>query len=129
MFQIYLHLLVILALLFFCSFVLFLGYIHVMSPSPKSSQSPVEGYAEALEVHLSNLQTRLAATLDALDELTRNHELELEELHNKAHILRARCQVFKARAKDAEAERDELREGVNKLVEKGGRLYYVYGGR
>lgn len=100
-----------------------------MPPFPKSPSQTLESYTEALEVHLSNLQTRLTATLDALDELTRNHELELIEVHDRVHVLHARCQVFKARAKRAETERDELKDGVNKLVEKGGRIYCTYQGR
>jgi chromosome segregation ATPase len=78
-------------------------------------------------VHLSNLDTRLAATLDTLDEIRRNHEMELETLHSQANSLNARCQIFKARAEEAEAERDGLKRDVNKLVEKGGRIYYTYG--
>ena len=92
-----------------------------MPPSPRSQK--FQSYADALEVHLSNLNTRLAATLDALDEITRNHEMELMGLHDQARYLRAKCQMSKSRAKEAEAERDELKADVNKLVEKGGRIY------
>lgn len=98
-----------------------------MPPSPNSQN--IESYANTLEVHLSNLHTRLVATLDALDEITRNHEMELIGLHDQTRQLRAKCQIFKARAKEAEAERDELKAAVNKLVEKGGRIHYTFGGR
>ncbi|KAF8520819.1 hypothetical protein JB92DRAFT_2893671 [Gautieria morchelliformis] len=89
-----------------------------MPSSHQSPKSSINSYVQALEVHLSNLDARLAAALDTLDEIRQNHDMELQTLHSQANSLKARCQIFQARAEEAEAERDGLKRDVNKLVEK-----------
>ena len=88
-----------------------------------------EAQFHTLVAHRSNIQTRLVATFDALDELQSTHTLEIGQLHQQVHKLREKARASKARAKAAEAERDEMREDVEKLVEKGGRIVDFLGVR
>lgn len=73
-----------------------------------------------LDAYCSNLNTRLIAAFDAIDAVRLGHKQELEDLQRRIHILHARCRALKHQVKFAEAERDELREGVERLIEKGG---------
>ncbi|GJJ08483.1 hypothetical protein Clacol_002701 [Clathrus columnatus] len=74
----------------------------------------------ALDTHCSNLNSRLISALDSIDAIRLSHKQELDDLQHRMHILDARFQMMKNRVKLAEMERDELREGVERLVEKGG---------
>ncbi|KAF8526078.1 hypothetical protein BU17DRAFT_83600 [Hysterangium stoloniferum] len=82
-----------------------------------------------LDAHCSNLNARLVATLDALDDLQRSHHFEIEQLSQRVNTLQARSRILKTRAKLAEAERDGLKEGVDRLLEKGGRIIISPGRR
>ncbi|KAF8579642.1 hypothetical protein K439DRAFT_1620410 [Ramaria rubella] len=90
-------------------------------PTGKPSQKhapPLQAQLHALDTHCFIFQTRLIDTLDALDQLQRNHTQELDQLHTHTQALRARYRAAKARAKAAETERDQWREDVARLVEK-----------
>lgn len=67
----------------------------------------------------SNLQTRLLQTLDVLDEAQRTHASELKDLEQKYARLHQRFQRYVATISAFEAERDDLKESVLELVEKG----------
>lgn len=82
----------------------------------------------ALDAHCSNLHSRLLATLDALDGLQRSHQLDIDALNQRINVLHTRTRVLKSRTKAAEAERDTLKEGVNKLIAKGGRMRSFWAG-
>ncbi|KIJ51295.1 hypothetical protein M422DRAFT_65303 [Sphaerobolus stellatus SS14] len=89
-------------------------YQQIIEKHPESYTAQII----TLDAHCSNLQARLLATLDTLDELQRTHELEIEDLNRHVNTLQARTRVLKSRTKAAEAERDTLKEGVNKLIAK-----------
>jgi len=75
---------------------------------------------QAFAARASHIQSRFLATLDTLDELQEKHRLELSEMTEEITALRAKLSRYVSRVKEAEAERDDMREAVVELVEKGG---------
>jgi hypothetical protein len=67
----------------------------------------------------SNLHTRLLHAFDALDESQRNHAQELRDLEKKYIRLERRYHRQTVALHTCAAEKDDLRESVLELVEKG----------
>ncbi|TFK52119.1 hypothetical protein OE88DRAFT_1508222 [Heliocybe sulcata] len=74
--------------------------------------------SRAFAARASHLRTRLLATLDTLDSQHLHHRHELSDFEHKLTSLRAKLSKAVARAREAEAERDDMREAVVELVEK-----------
>jgi hypothetical protein len=67
----------------------------------------------------SNLQARVIQTLDVLDETQRSHAGEIKDLEHKYAGLNRRFQKHRNALTATEAERDDLKDSVLELVEKG----------
>ncbi|KAF5372231.1 hypothetical protein D9758_005002 [Tetrapyrgos nigripes] len=73
---------------------------------------------KAHTVRTSNVQTRLLATLDALDTLQTSNTQDLAEANRKYRQLKEKMHKYRIFVQECESERDEMREAVNTLVEK-----------
>jgi hypothetical protein len=78
----------------------------------------------AFQARASHLQSRLLMTLDTLDALQLSHREELKALAEAKQALGARFQMIKEELDSALDERDDMREAVLKLVEKGWHLCF-----
>ena len=65
------------------------------------------------------MQARLMATLDELDASRNAHQLELKAERRAKERLSAKLDRYLDEVKRADTERDEMREVVSILVEKG----------
>ncbi len=74
---------------------------------------------EHCNMRLSQMQTRLLATLDELDASRAAHQQELKTEKRAKEKLSEKLDRYLDEVKRAEAERDEMREVVSILVEKG----------
>jgi len=79
----------------------------------------LESRIQAYTTRVSQLQTRLLSTLDALDQVKSLQEQELVPVEHENALLKAQLHQYLAVVKAAEAERDDMRDAVLKLVEKG----------
>jgi hypothetical protein len=78
-------------------------------------QHHIQGYVG----RLSLLQSRLLATLDTLDVIQTHHAQELGNAIRNQTILREKLDEYIKVVRAAELERDDMRDAVLKLVEKG----------
>jgi hypothetical protein len=67
----------------------------------------------------SILQTRLITTLDTIDLLQRRHSDELARFTADRDRMKKQLQRYTDVVKSAESERDDMRDAVFKLIEKG----------
>ena len=74
---------------------------------------------DAYAAHASGLQARLLSTLDTLQQTRLEHADELDAYRKREEVLKTRVDAACKAAADAEAAREEMREGVLSLVEKG----------
>ena len=65
------------------------------------------------------LQSRLLSTLDTLDARHRSHEQELSAVEGDRNRLKVKLQQYSEFVKSAELERDDMRDAVIRLIEKG----------
>ena len=65
------------------------------------------------------MQARLMATLDDLDASRNAHQVELKEERRAKERLSEKLDRYLSEVRRADAERDEMREVVSILVEKG----------
>lgn len=70
-------------------------------------------------MRLSQMQTRLIATLDELDASRAAHQREMKAERRAKERLSEKLDRYVDEIKRAEAERDEMREVVSILVDKG----------
>ncbi|KAK0457311.1 uncharacterized protein EV420DRAFT_519436 [Desarmillaria tabescens] len=70
-------------------------------------------------IQTSLIHERLIATQRALDTLRITHAEELEAERRASEGLRKKLAVCEERVRDAERERDDMREVVNELVDRG----------
>ena len=70
-------------------------------------------------LRLSQMQTRLMATLDELDASRTAYQKEMKTEKRAKERLSEKLDRYLDEVKRAEAERDEMREVVSILVEKG----------
>lgn len=87
----------------------------------------VEAQLQAFKGRVSHVQARLLSTLDALDSLQSTHATELEEALQTEERLKGRLNRYGDIAQVAELERDDLRDAVIQLVEKGGSWTFCFG--
>lgn len=85
----------------------------------------LEWRLEAQAAKSSLLQERLTATLDAMDTLRLTHERELSEERQAKENAREKLQRFMEYASSIEQERDECRDALLAVIEKGGSFYQV----
>ncbi len=79
----------------------------------------LESHVQAYIVRTSMLQSRLLSTLDELDARDRSHERELSAVEADRHRLKVKLQQYLEFVKSAELERDDMRDAVIRLIEKG----------
>ena len=70
-------------------------------------------------LRLSQMQARLMATLDDLDASRNAHQVELKAERRAKERLSEKLDRYLSEVRRADAERDEMREVVSILVEKG----------
>jgi len=75
--------------------------------------------SQAYIARTSILQTRLITTLDTLDLLQRRHAEELASFTADRDRMKTQLQRYTDVVKSAESERDDMRDAVIKLIEKG----------
>ena len=73
------------------------------------------------------MQARLMATLDELDASRNAHQLELKAERRAKEKLSEKLDRYLDEVKRADAERDEMREVVSILVEKGACINLAHG--
>ncbi|THU98141.1 hypothetical protein K435DRAFT_38091 [Dendrothele bispora CBS 962.96] len=73
---------------------------------------------KAHAVRTSNVQTRLLATLDALDALQTSNSQDSELERQNYNRLKQKLYQYQRSVQECERERDDMREAVNALVEK-----------
>lgn len=71
----------------------------------------------------SHTQARLLTTLDALDALQSSHHEEREAMTRENARVRTQLQRYKDVARAAKAERDDMKDAVLQLIEKGRRYH------
>ena len=74
---------------------------------------------ELCSMRMSQLQTRLVATLDELDASRTTHQRELKTERRAKEKLSEKLDRYVDEIRRTEAERDEMREVVSLLVDKG----------
>ena len=74
---------------------------------------------QTCNIRISQMQTRLMATLDELDASRNAHHYELKAEKRAKERLSEKLDRYLDEVKRAEAEKDEMREVVSILVEKG----------
>jgi len=79
----------------------------------------LETRIQAYITRVSQLQTRLLSTLDTLDQVKNSQAQELIPVERENARLKAQLNRYLAVVKAAEAERDDLRDAVLRLIEKG----------
>lgn len=72
-----------------------------------------------LRARASNLHTRHLAVLDALDALQSNHAAELNAAYDANTMLERKLASMSEQLKEAVDERDDLRDAVERFIEKG----------
>jgi chromosome segregation ATPase len=72
----------------------------------------------ALRARASHLHTRLLTALDTLDSLQSNHASELNVLHDANAALERRLSSVAELLKETIDERDDLRDAVERFIEK-----------
>ncbi|KAI0028892.1 hypothetical protein K488DRAFT_73397 [Vararia minispora EC-137] len=99
-----------------------------MNPSyvPASAPDTREGRLEELKLErdawasrASVLQARLLSTIDALSSASIKHEQEIADAQRMQDALHVRVSAARAALATSEAERDDMRDAVLQLVEKG----------
>lgn len=75
---------------------------------------------QAYIARTSILQNRLLSTLDTLDVIQSGQNNELDAMAQTNKRLKDKLLRYSAVVKTAELERDDMRDAVLKLVEKGG---------
>ncbi|KAI0741749.1 hypothetical protein C8Q80DRAFT_1195891 [Daedaleopsis nitida] len=92
-------------------------------PGPSSTRdaevAKLRNELELSAMRLSQMKTRLLATLDELDALRTTHHRELKTEMRVKERLSEKLDRCLDEIKRAEAERDEMREVVSILVDKG----------
>lgn len=82
---------------------------------------------QAYNTRTSHIQSRLLSTLDTLDAVQSSHVEELDSERRAREVLHDRLGRYIDIANVSETEKDDLRDAVIKLVEKGGFTPLVYG--
>ena len=90
-------------------------YIYSIYIKIQSLESRIQAYT----TRVSQLQTQLLSTLDALDRVKNLQEQELVSVERENARLKAQLDRYLAVVKAAEAERDDMQDAVLKLIEKG----------
>ncbi|KAH9926293.1 uncharacterized protein BXZ73DRAFT_102975 [Epithele typhae] len=87
-------------------------------PSRDAEVARLQKELHMCNMRISQMQTRLAATLDELDALRNAHHYELKTERRAKEKLSEKLDRYLDEVKRAEAEKDEMREVVSILVEK-----------
>lgn len=93
-----------------------------LTPELTSASRQIERLNAEILAHsarASNLHTRLLQAFDTLDESQRSHARELGDVENKYARLDRRFRKQTNALKTCAAEKDDLKESVLELVEKG----------
>ena len=85
----------------------------------------LETQLQAFAARTSNIQSRLLSTLDTLDILRHSHTIELTSETKAKEKLSDRLDHYIDYVKAVESERDDLRDAVALLIEKGGSRWQV----
>jgi chromosome segregation ATPase len=93
-----------------CIYTHYIDYIKIQT---------LESRIQAYTTRVSQLQTQLLSTLDALDQVKNLQEQELVPVERENARLKAQLNRYLAVVKAAEAERDDMQDAVLKLIEKG----------
>jgi hypothetical protein len=80
---------------------------------------------DALASHASGLQSRLLSTIDILDATRIDHAHELATERRIQHDLHLRIAAARKALEDAEMARDDMRDAVLQLIEKGARASHA----
>jgi hypothetical protein len=80
----------------------------------------LECQVQAYISRTSHIHARLLSTLDTLDSLQASHNLELVSEANAKERLSGKLHRYIDFVREAEVEKDDLRDAVIQLVEKGG---------
>ena len=80
---------------------------------------------QAYRARISHIQTRLLSTFDILHELRSSHARELSSETRAKERLSDKLDLYVDVVKAAEIERDDLKDAVLQLVEKGGSGSFV----
>ena len=78
-------------------------------------------------LRISQMQARLMATLDELDASRTAHQREMKAERRAKERLSEKLDRYVDEIRRAEAERDEMREVVSILVEKGACIILAHG--
>ena len=82
--------------------------------------SLLESHSSTYTAHISVLQNRLLAAFDTLDSTQNVHAQELAALKEQMARLKEQLDHYVYLFKDVETERDDMRDAIMQLVEKGG---------
>lgn len=85
----------------------------------KNQINALQRTSAALRTRASHLHTRLLTTLDTLDQLQSSHASELNSLFDRNTLLEKRLAAQNLLLKEAIEERDDLRDAVERFIEKG----------
>ncbi|KAJ7149403.1 hypothetical protein C8R43DRAFT_502525 [Mycena crocata] len=94
---------------------------HLMALVAEKDQEQIANLQISLEAHVAralSTSSRLKLAWDALDELQAKHTLELSKEVSDKERLRTTLSRYLDVVRDAEIERDNLRDAVNELVER-----------
>lgn len=87
--------------------------------------SQLEAQVRAYAARTSHIQNRLLATFDVLDNIQYSHAAELTSETRAKERLSDKLDRYIDVVQAAEMEKDDLRDAVNQLVEKGGSGFYM----
>jgi hypothetical protein len=95
------------------------GHVYILTILVYLKIQILESRIQAYTTRVSQLQTRLLSTFDALDQVKGLQEQELVPVERENARLKAQLNRYLAVVKAAEVERDDMQDAVLKLIEKG----------
>lgn len=72
-----------------------------------------------MEARVTQIHNRLLTALDTLDQLKGSHYDEIAQLKRSHYVLEQKVLLLQAKLTESNSERDDMREAMDGLIEKG----------